>query len=93
MGHSRVLISAQGCPTLLAGMSGKYHFTKLETGEAVPVKDKYSDPCDCVGYLLIFLGDGRVMIGMAPMLQSGVGACVEGQQVIAPGFNDRPPRP
>lgn len=64
MGHTRILISAPGCPTLVAGMAGKYHLKKLDNGEAAPVKDKYSDPCDCLGYLLIYLGDGREMIGL-----------------------------
>lgn len=70
-GHSRVLISAPGCPTLVAGMAGKYHLKKLDTGEAAPVKDKYSDPCDCVGYLLVQLGDGREMIGLSAATRQG----------------------
>ncbi len=70
-GHTRVLVSSAGCPTLVAGMAGKYHFKKNENGEAFPVKDKYSDPCDCLQYLLIYLGDGREMIGMQPMATMG----------------------
>lgn len=64
MGHSRILISAPGCPTLVAGCSGKYHWSKLEDGDAKPCKDKYSDIADCLQYLLIALGDGRKMIGL-----------------------------
>lgn len=62
-GHSRILVSSAGCPTLTAGMAGRYHLERLDTGEAKPVKDKYSDPCDCLGYMLLKLGDGREMIG------------------------------
>ena len=69
MGHSRILISVAGCPTLVAGMAGKYHLKKVD-GEAAPVKDKYSDPCDCLGYLLIYLGDGKEMIGLTAGRQS-----------------------
>ena len=69
MGHSRILISVAGCPTLVAGMAGKYHLKKIE-GNAEPVKDKYSDPCDCLGYLLIYLGDGKAMIGLTAGRQS-----------------------
>lgn len=69
-GNTRILISSTGCPTLVAGMAGKYHLTKNENNEPVPVKDKYSDPCDCLGYLLIYLGDGREMIGLSAAVRT-----------------------
>lgn len=61
---NRVLISPE-CTTLRGAMAGKYVFKKLETGEAEPVKDKYSDVADCLQYLCLFMGEGRRMIGLS----------------------------
>jgi hypothetical protein len=60
---NRILISPD-CTTLRGAMAGKYAFKKLETGEAEPVKDKWSDVADCLQYLCLFLGEGRRMIGL-----------------------------
>jgi len=63
-GLPEIQICPVKCPTLVAGMSGKYHLVKLDVGEATPWKDKYSDICDCLQYMVLFLGGGRVMADM-----------------------------
>lgn len=68
-GFPRFIMSPAGCPTLKAGMMGKYIVKKNENGDPEPVKDKFSDVCDAAGYLLIGLGEGRKMVG----LESGRG--------------------
>ena len=60
----RFVVSTK-CPTLRAALSGKYVWKKdVSTGEALPLKDKYSDIADCKQYQLGFLGEGRKMLGL-----------------------------
>ena len=54
------------CTTLVAGMRGGYHIKKNAAGDPDPVKDKYSDPADCLQYLCLSMGEGRKMIGLDP---------------------------
>lgn len=63
-GGPRLQIDPQECSTLVAGMSGKYRMRKLMLGEdPTPEKDKYSDICDCLQYMCLYLGNGRVLNG------------------------------
>jgi hypothetical protein len=62
-GVNRLVISPL-CRTLIVGMAGRYHLVKEEDGELRPKKDKYSNLCDALQYLIIGLGDGRRMIGL-----------------------------
>lgn len=65
-GGPRIQIDPLNCPTLVAGMSGKYQMRKLMIGEdPTPEKDKYSDIADCLQYMVLFLGNGRVLSGPA----------------------------
>lgn len=61
-GINRMVISPL-CRTLIVGCAGRYHLTREETGDLKPKKDKYSNLCDCLQYLVIGLGDGRRMTG------------------------------
>jgi hypothetical protein len=60
---SRILVSTE-CATLRPALAGKYRWKKLDDGEAIPVKDKYSDVADCLQYGCLFLGEGRRMVGL-----------------------------
>jgi hypothetical protein len=66
MGAPRIQIDPTRCPTLVAGMSGKYCLTMTD-GDPTPVKRgafaKYSDICDCLQYIVLFLGNGNVLTG------------------------------
>jgi len=64
-GVSRVLISPL-CRTLIVGMAGRYHLVREEEGELRPMKDKYSNLCDCMGYGFLALGEGRRMLNLEP---------------------------
>lgn len=55
------------CRTLIIGMAGRYHLVREDDGETRPKKDKYSNLCDALQYLLIGLGEGRKMIGLTPI--------------------------
>jgi hypothetical protein len=48
---------------------GQVRAEKLGAGKAVPIKDKYSDVADTLQYLCLFLGEGRRMIGLTPVLE------------------------
>jgi len=61
------LVFSPVCRTLIIGMAGRYHLVREEDGELRPKKDKYSNLCDCLQYGLISLGDGRRMMGLAPI--------------------------
>ena len=65
-GVNRVVISPV-CRTLVVGMSGRYHLEREEKGALTPSKDKYSNLCDALQYLVLGLGDGRRMIGLDPI--------------------------
>lgn len=59
-----VVICPEGCPTFIGALSGKYELKKVD-GEAVPVKNKWSDIADCGQYWVLFKGEGDTMIGTA----------------------------
>jgi hypothetical protein len=65
-GSPRVRISPI-CRTLIVGMSGRYFNEKDETGELKPCKNRFSHVCDALQYGMIGLGEGRRMIGQAPI--------------------------
>jgi hypothetical protein len=67
-GINRLVISPL-CRTLIVGMAGRYHLEREEKGELKPKKDKYSNLCDALQYGIIGLGEGRRMIGLAPVGQ------------------------
>ena len=48
---------------------GQVRAEKLGAGKAVPIKDKYSDVADTLQYLCLFLGEGRRVIGLMPVLE------------------------
>jgi hypothetical protein len=56
------------CRTLIVGMAGRYHLVKEEKGEFKPKKDKYSNLCDALQYLVIGRGVSRKMIGLEPVV-------------------------
>lgn len=60
-GQPRFMLSPI-CRTLKIAMAGKYRLKRNE-GTSEPVKDKYSDLCDALQYMLIGAGEGRAMIG------------------------------
>lgn len=64
-GRPRFVLSPL-CRTLKVGMAGRYHLTREESGELIPKKDRYSDPCDALGYGVLGLGEGRTMLGLSP---------------------------
>lgn len=68
-GQPRLIIDPVSCPTLVAGMSGKYCLV-MEAGEPTPQKRgpnaKFSDVCDCLQYMCIFLGEGVRLSGGDP---------------------------
>jgi hypothetical protein len=53
------------CRTLNVGMQGRYHLVREEDGELRPKKDRYSNPCDALQYLVIGMGEGDAMVGRA----------------------------
>lgn len=53
--------------TLIVGCAGRYHLTREEGGVLKPNKNKYSNLCDCLQYLVLDRGVGRKMIGLTPM--------------------------
>lgn len=61
--RNRILVAPE-CTTLRHALMGKYAYKKLDTGEAEPIKDKFSDVADCLQYLCLFLGEGRRMVGL-----------------------------
>jgi len=63
-GMPRLQISKDNCPTLKAAMAGRYHVRKKALGDPEPVKDPYSDVADCLQYLCLGIGEGRVMVGL-----------------------------
>lgn len=65
-GFVRLLVSPR-CRTLVMGMAGGYHNSKVaqKAGELEPVKDRYADFCDALQYLLIGGGESRVLVGLA----------------------------
>jgi len=65
-GKPRFILSP-ACRTLKVAMAGRYHNTKDETGELTPNKDRYSNPADALQYLVLGMGEGRRMIGRAPI--------------------------
>jgi hypothetical protein len=61
------LVMSPLCRTLIIGCAGRYHLVREEDGELRPRKDKYSNLCDALQYLVIGQGAGRRMIGLAPI--------------------------
>ena len=57
-GRPRFVLSPK-CRTLKVGMAGRYHNEKDEQGELKPKKDRYSNPCDALQYLVLGMGEGR----------------------------------
>lgn len=61
----RLMINRQGCPRLIKGLSGGWHYKKINSSankpmyRQVPEKDQYSHPCDALCYWL--LGSGEVI--------------------------------
>jgi hypothetical protein len=70
-GHPRLQVSPINCPTLKAGMAGRYHVKKKALGDPDPVKDKFSDVADCLQYAALGMGEGRAMTGQAAALSAG----------------------
>jgi hypothetical protein len=64
-GINRLVISPL-CRTLIVGMAGRYHLVKEEDGELRPMKNKFSNLCDCLQYGCLSLGEGRRMAGLTP---------------------------
>lgn len=64
-GRPRFVLSPM-CRTLKVAMAGRYHLVKEEDGELRPKKDRYSNPADALQYLILGMGEGRKMIGLAP---------------------------
>jgi hypothetical protein len=64
-GVPKLLVSPKGCPTTKMAFSGGYVFSDdvNENGDPLPRKDKFSDPMDCVQYILASGGEGQVMTG------------------------------
>jgi len=63
-GLPRFLLDPWACRTLKVGMAGGYHMQKtanLAMSEPKPVKDKYSDVCDALQYMMLGAGEGRSM--------------------------------
>ena len=64
----RILISPE-CSTLVAALSGKYVIDNSDAAHPEPMKRgeaaKYSDVADALQYLLLFLGEGRRMVGLS----------------------------
>jgi hypothetical protein len=60
------MVISPACRTLIVGMAGRYHLEKEEKGDLKPKKDKYSNLCDALQYLVIGLGVARRMIGLKP---------------------------
>jgi len=65
-GVNRLVISPL-CRTLIIGMAGRYHLVREADGVLRPMKDKYSNLCDCAQYFCISAGEGRRMIGLQPI--------------------------
>lgn len=55
------------CRTLKVAKAGRYHLVKEEDGVLRPKKDRYSNPADAEQYGILGLGEGRKMIGLAPI--------------------------
>ncbi len=59
-----VMISRKGCPRLIKGLSGGWHYKQVNTSASkpkyreVPEKDEYSHPCDGLGYWFLSAGEG-----------------------------------
>ena len=58
-----VLISRRGCPKLIKGLAGGWHYKRKDTTASnpqyreVPEKDAYSHPCDALGYWFLLAGE------------------------------------
>jgi len=63
----RILVSPD-CSTLVAALSGKYVIDNSDAAHPEPMKRgeaaKYSDVADALQYMLLFLGEGRRLIGL-----------------------------
>ena len=70
LGMPRFVLSPVNCPTLVAGMAGRYHVKRAGMGDPEPVKDKYSDIADALQYAVLGMGEGRKMIGLEPVARS-----------------------
>lgn len=68
-GMPRFLLSSV-CLTLKMGMAGGYHFKQGDAQRVEPVKDRYSNPCDALQYLVIGAGEGSAMTGRNRPLDS-----------------------
>lgn len=82
-GLPRFIMDPQGCPTLRAGMAGRYCTKKdATTGKIEPIKDKYSDVADALQYGVLGLGEGRRMVGMDPAVRAGAMKVREGRRSL-----------
>lgn len=55
------------CRTLITAMAGRYCNERDEQGELKPKKDRYSNVADALQYLVLGLGEGRIMTGRRPI--------------------------
>lgn len=60
-------VMCPSCRTTKVAMAGRYHNEKDETGELKPCKDRYSNPADALQYWSLGIGEGRRIIGRAPL--------------------------
>jgi hypothetical protein len=69
-GKPRLIISPN-CRTLIIAMEGRYCFEKRKPGDMEtkpePTKNRYSHLADCLQYFAVSLGEGRSMLGLAPL--------------------------
>lgn len=73
-GVPRFQLSPENCPTLKAGLCGRYQIKHNAFGDPEPDKDQYSDVVDALGYDLAGLGYGRAMIGLTTREPSAIQA-------------------
>lgn len=68
-GKPRLLISPR-CRTLIVGMEGRYCYEKKQKSDEThtePKDNNYTHLCDCLQYLVLSMGEGRVMVGLEPI--------------------------
>ncbi len=71
-GRPRLLISPN-CRTLIVGMEGRYCYERKQGSDqtrAEPKDSNYTHLCDCLQYMVITMGEGRTMAGLAPVGQA-----------------------
>lgn len=70
-GQPRFVLSPVNTSTLRAAMMGKYVIKKKAEGDEEPLKDKFSDAADAMGYGFLGLGEGRRMVGLEVLSGGG----------------------